>query len=419
MSSLSDFQPESFIPVSRFALLERLQEQSEITEAEQYAQFHHSLALWRHQYYRTSLHRLKELYLPFSPDRDTLRILSYDRETLQGMRHELIQELTCLLTRANYSPLTKADLRDIFSAQSAYGLQLNVELDEFENILLFSRGAGIETSQKRTANSLFLRKETVEIPVFQRLFLLLKLKPESIRIQEIMQQQSVTEEKARKLLRKYRDMLPERISSEHIYLKIFKQIPQIDLEMLFPNTQVKLRPFDKLKLGITAGGGTAGSIIGTVTKLAAAANPTAIAGVMLGLVAVIFRQVSKFFTQRTKYMMVLAQKLYFHNLANNRGVLTLMTDRAEEEDIKECFLLYHFLLQAQQPQSRQALKKTIENFVEQQFGVSICFNVDSPVAALKAGGILIEEPGSGLRVLPLKEAGYKVKDLWRVQAQEA
>ena len=55
-------------------------------------------------------------------------------------------------------------------------------------------------------------------------------------------------------------------------------------------------------------------------------------------------QVTKVFHQRNEYMMTLAQNLYFHNLANNRGVLTLLVDRAEEEDIKEELLLYNYLV---------------------------------------------------------------------------
>ena len=77
----------------------------------------------------------------------------------------------------------------------------------------------LRKSKKRTLKSFFLRKETVEIPVFQRLFLLLKLKPEAVRIKEIMGEESVGKKKAQKLLRKYRSMLPEKISNQSIYLK--------------------------------------------------------------------------------------------------------------------------------------------------------------------------------------------------------
>lgn len=112
--------------------------------------------------------------------------------------------------------------------------------------------------------------------------------------------------------------------------------------MLFPNTRISFRPFDKLKLCVTAGGGTAAGVAGTATKILAATNPFALAIALAGLSAVIFRQVMGFFNTRNRYMMMLAQNLYFCSLANNRGALTLIVDSAEEEDVKEDMLPYAF-----------------------------------------------------------------------------
>ena len=42
-------------------------------------------------------------------------------------------------------------------------------------------------------------------------------------------------------------------------------------------------------------------------------------------------------------MVVMAQNLYFHAMADNRGVMTLLADRAAEEDVKEEMLLYSVL----------------------------------------------------------------------------
>ena len=107
---------------------------------------------------------------------------------------------------------------------------------------------------------------------------------------------------------KARAHFPTGVSSDYIYVKIFKRIPQVDIEMLFPNTQVAFMPFDKLKLMVTAGGGTVAGVAGTgtATKLLAATNPFTLAFGVFGLSAVIFRQAMKFFHTRNHYMMVLA-----------------------------------------------------------------------------------------------------------------
>ena len=73
---------------------------------------------------------------------------------------------------------------------------------------------------------------------------------------EIMTAKGVPQARAARVLRKARAHMPPGVSSDFIYVKMFKRIPQIDLEMLFPNTKVAFRPFDKLKLMVTAGGGT-------------------------------------------------------------------------------------------------------------------------------------------------------------------
>ena len=61
---------------------------------------------------------------------------------------------------------------------------------------------------------------------------------------------------------------------------------------------------------------------------------------MVGLCGIAFRQATSFMNQRNRYMMTMAQNLYFHALADNRGVTTLLASRAAEEDIKEEMLLY-------------------------------------------------------------------------------
>lgn len=404
---------ETFIPISRFALKDCLTHPNFNQLGEEYPAYLNAFSTWQHQRYHKKLQYIKELYLPFSPDRDTLSILKYSTQEHKLMQQDLTQTLSALLEQANYCKITQDDLETIFAKASHYGLQLKVDLSEFDEVLLFSRGTTTKHETIRTLKSFFLRKENIDIPIFQRLFLLLKLKPRAERIKEIMDEQAINKEKADKLLTKYRKMLPEQMSSDLIYLKVFKQIPHIDLEMLFPNAEIKLKPLDKLKLTLTAGGGTVGSIIATLTKLAAATNPLAIAGLLLGLIGVIFRQITKFFTQRTKYMMILAQNLYFHNLANNRGALTLMTDRAEEEEIKECFLLYHFLAHQQTPQPRESLKHDIEKFIQQQFNVTIKFDIESPIKILINDGILKELSDNKLSVLPPKEALAKIDILWK------
>lgn len=407
---------ERFIPLTRFALLDRLARASEqsVVQSPAWPGFVRRLAAWRHMEHRDRLMRLKERYLPFSPDRDTVRVLTFSDSELDRIRTEFVTEVTALLERANYERITEEDLQELLNARSPYGLKLDVDLSEYEEILIFSRGSAIETREERDIKKLYLSKKKFEVPVFLRLFMLAKLKTEKARLAEIMQTEGLDADKAEKRLRQLRKHLPKEASFEHIYLKLFKRIPQIDLEMLFPNTKVSFKPLDKIRLGLTAGGGTAAGVFGAATKVMAAANPVTLAIALAGLVGVIFRQVMAFFNTRNQYMMVLAQNLFFHNLANNRGVLTLLVDRAEEEDIKEDLLLYAFFGDgARRLNALGPVKRAIEDFVERETGKRLDYDLFDTIERLRADGLLIEGGNGSIVLMSPEDACRHLEHRWQ------
>ena len=185
--------------------------------------------------------------------------------------------------------------------------------------------------------------------------------------------------------------------------------------MMFPNTRVEFKLLDKLKLGLTAGGGTVAGLVGIIPKLFAAAtllNPFTLVTTLAGFIGLLVRQVTKFFNQRNEYMMTLAQNLYFHNLANNRGVLTLLVDRAEEEDIKEEILLYCFLCRHQnQSTTLSAAKTEIEAYLKSTFNIEIDFDLEDAFSRLIRDG-LVTTDGEGYKILPPEQAIKHLQNLW-------
>jgi hypothetical protein len=267
--------------------------------------------------------------------------------------------------------------------------------------------------EERNPWRLYLRKDRLDVPIFERLFLLLKLKPVEIRIAEIMASTQADRARAAREVQKARAHFPPGVSSDYIYVKIFKRIPQVDIEMLFPNTQVAFMPFDKLKLMVTAGGGTVAGVAGTATKLLAATNPFTLAFGVFGLSAVIFRQAMKFFHTRNHYMMVLAQNLYFCSLANNRGALTLIADGAEEEDVKEDMLLYAFL--AHHPSGHDALpqlKTLVTRFLAERCGVSVNFDAGDALKRLRADGLVSADANGRFSAIAPENARAHLDRLW-------
>lgn len=392
---MPDFEGD-FLPLSRFALLQRLG-----AENVERLRLQRLLALWLHHRFRQRFNEVMRCYLPFSPDRDTETVLQFTTAECNQLQEQLLLQVRQFLAQANYREISAEDLDRIFSAASPHGLELKVDLSEFDEILLFSRGDITSTNTLRDWKTLFLKKRDVPVALYQRLFILLKLKPEQIRIDEICATEKISRKKAEEKLKRYRANLPNEIGAEHIVVKLFKNIPQVDLEMLFPNTEIKLKQFDKLKLGVTAGGGTVGSVTATATKLAAAANPLTAAAALAGLAGVIFRQVQKFLGQRTRYMMLLAQRLYFHNLANNRAALTLLADRAEEEIYKNALLAWHILDTGGTFDSADALRQAVEKMLSSEFGVHIRFDIEAALATLDQAGLITRAP---LKAIPMEEA---------------
>jgi hypothetical protein len=230
---------------------------------------------------------------------------------------------------------------------------------------------------------------------------------------EIAAATGIDQARAVRMSRKRREHLPTGVSSGKIYVKVFKRIPQVDLEMLFPNTRISFRPFDKLKLCVTAGGGTAAGVAGTATKILAATNPLTLAVALVGLSAVIFRQVMGFFNTRNRYMMMLAQNLYFCSLANNHGALTLIADSAEEEDLKEDMLLYAFL--ARSPSHRDALpalRVEISDFLRERCGADVYYDAEDALRRLKVDGLVSVASDGTITAIAPEEARAHLDRLW-------
>jgi Protein of unknown function (DUF3754) len=406
---------ERFIPVTRFALLDRLTSPTLWPEgqAQEARRFFRYLDHWRRQQYNAALHKLEETYEPFSPDSDLLMTRKFSADERAEMKRRILQGMERILEQANYVRIDPNDVELILTRESAYGLDLHVDLDAFEEVLLFYRGASSKRDQRRRWHKFYL-KEEFDIPILQRLFLLFKLKPFDVRVREVMQAEKLSRKEAEKVVKRRLSTVPDEVDENNIYMKLFKNIPKSDLEMVFPNTKVRFRLFDKLWLGATAGGGLGFGAIGAAGKLALlATNPLAAAGAIIGLGGVAFRQASNFMNQKQRYMVVMAQNLYFHAMADNKGVMLKLSARAAEEDVKEEMLLYSVL--AKERARRQDLPDidaAIEQYLVSSFGVSVDFDIPDALQRLIADGIVTEEPDGTLTTMSPRDAALHIDRKW-------
>ena len=406
---------EKFLPITRSAVLDRVTaaDQWPAGECPKARRFLRYLDYWRRHSYAMQLIDLELAYEPFSPDSDLMQTRAFsaqERGTLQG---RLVEKMCSLLKQANFTRIDPADFHVILTKDSHYGLDLQVDVKAFEEIAIFYRGAVNNINRRRDLKKAYIGWKDVKVPVFQRLFILFKLKPFDKRVQEVMQDEKVDRKEGEKIVKRLRSMLPVALNEDCVYMKLFKNMPRSDVEMIFPNTKVRFRLFDKIKFGVTAGSGLGMGAVGTVSKIAVASNPYTLVMALIGLGGVAARQASNFVNQRNRYMVVMARNLYFHSMADNRGVMTLLADRAAEEDIKEEMLLYGMLAKRQTRVSElKAVDKEIEDYLAKTFSVDVDFDLDDALGRLKEDGIVTENADGTLSVLPPGEAAAQIDKLW-------
>lgn len=421
VSGFDQLNPESkrgrerFIPVTRFALLDRLTMANAwpAGQAPEARRFFRYLDHWRRQQYNAELHELEETYEPFSPDSDLLMTRAFTPNERAIMQKRVVAGMSRILEQANYTRIDPHDVELILTRESAYDLDLFVDLDAFEEVLIFYRGASTKRDKRRRWHKFYL-KEEFDVPIFQRLFLLFKLKPFDVRVREIMAAQKLSRREAEKVVKRARASMPPQVKEEFIYMKLFKNIPRTDIEMVFPNTQVRFRFYDKLRLGATAGGGLSLGAFGAAGKIALlATNPFAAVGALFGLGGIAFRQAVNFMNQKQRYLVVMAQNLYFHSMADNRGVMLKLAARAAEEDIKEEMLLYSVLSKENaRKQDLPDIDTAIEQYLGTAFGVSVDFDIPDALRRLTEDGIVTERPDGTLVTLAPKAAALHIDAKW-------
>jgi len=213
-------------------------------------------------------------------------------------------------------------------------------------------------------------------------------------------------------------------------LKMFRNVPKADIEMLFPNTNVRMRTSDKLLIGIPAvsGGIAAIAKLGPPLLLLGSLfgywlgrqeqppelNEPALIAFFVGLAAFIgylWKQFSRFKNRKLKFMQELTQNLYFRNLDNNAGVFHRLANDAEDEECKEAMLAYYFLLTSDRPLSEAELDRGIEHWIAANYHCDIDFEVDDALRKLVRLNLVRQENGK-LSVISVEAAIAELDRQW-------
>ncbi len=338
-----------------------------------------------HFEFHQTLESLKDSYAPFDPDSDTRR---YENAAVTSGA-KFIDLLRDLLEKANYECITKEDIDQAMKEYSLFKIRLHVDFNEFDELMLFSRGESIK--YETIPRFLGLFPKTIKFINYDRMVMYIRFREER---------------------RKSKVQYPS-LKYGFTLLKLFQNVPKSDLEMLFPNTNIRMRTIDKLMIGIPAA--VSGFIVLT-TKVGVSLvllaslirfwlgfsnqsveiNKTVILVLFAGLAAFggyIWKQISTFKNRKLMFMQALTQNLYFKNLDNNSGVFHRIIDDAEEEECKEAILAYYFLLTSEAPLQKKEIDLKVENWLETKWNCSVDFEIDDALNKLARLNLVNEVNG--------------------------
>lgn len=390
-----------------------------------------------HFEFHQRLERIKELYTPFDPDTATVYPISGSSESAYGLatsgfhshrssvpplapgtarptsqigdsghggpsepssrqsppQEKLLKELRALLERGNFIRLDRSVLEQAMERPGRWGLNFEVNFDLFETLELYARGNSVEKEKRPARWFGLIPEKEVEVAVYERLLLVVRFCSDAD--------------------------VPPFVDKDCVYIKLFKDVPKDDLEMLIPGTQVRIRPLDSPKIGLPL-------LLGVLTCLwklvmgAAVTVASGIAGMLawLGLIgAPVSYGVRSYFgyvSTRQKYQLTVTECLFFQNLDNNLGAVAHLIDEAEEQEFRETLLSWFFLWRfaGEQGWTADQLDDRIEEYLKREAHLKVDFEIEDALDKLERYGLAEHDCQGAWRAVPLLTACARLDACW-------
>ncbi len=217
--------------------------------------------------------------------------------------------------------------------------------------------------------------------------------------------------------------LGDNIDTKAVFLKLFKDIPKLDLEMVLPGTRMQMPKAQKGKLGASLLGTIGYGIykvwfdIITAAKMAVGGALTFAGQAALGPLVLLggygYKQYAGYQITKQTYSKMLTESLYYQNLDNNAGVLTQLLDEAEEQECREAILAYFCLLEHAPPQGWTApmLDDYVEMYLEGNANLKVDFEIGDALDKVERLGV-VEKHGEFYKAVPLATALERLDYRW-------
>lgn len=337
--------------------------------------------------YRSLFKLLKDAYAPFDPDSETYRLRDLGIDGFRGRLDRLFTSFTVLLERGGFHRMTREEIEITMQGASYWGIEMDVCWDVFERVEIFHRGHGMTWRTRYPWWKLF-RLQEVELPTFRRVVVILK-------------------QQAHPRLGPHPD-------TNSVFLKVFKDIPSMDVEMLLPGTRLRMPRFERGKLG--------GTILSSIAyvgwKIVTSVSiPALLQGSLLALATPLllilgygYKTIYQYRVSKRSYLLQLTQSLYYQSLDSNAGVMHRLFDEAAEQDIRQTLLTYYFLWRFAGPGgwTIDELDREVEQDLLRRVRRTIEVDSDDAVQRLERFGV-IRRSGDRFIALPIAAATAELK----------
>jgi Protein of unknown function (DUF3754) len=338
-----------------------------------------------HHYGSSQARVVADLYAPFDPDAETKPQALVRGPDPLGRLYERLEEA---FERANFNKAAREMLLTRGDRDVLLKLKLDPDLESLEQVAVYYRGQGSKAATIRPASNLF-RIEEREVSTYRRVAIVVRT-----------------------------------VDQPYVLLKMFKDVPRHDLELLLPTVRVKMKLFDKLKL---SGSGGAAALSAwkllrqlytytpTLAKFLTVPFKMVVLPVML-VVGGIYggKTLLDYSKIKASYVTAMAEHLYQITIASNLSVVSRLSAMAGEEDTKEVLVAYAILRSVPRPGlTPEELQARAEAFLWDRYRARIRFDVEDALSKLDDLAITWHAPGGERRSsLPIDAALRNLDRSW-------
>lgn len=330
-------------------------------------------------------------YAEIDPDRDTYPVAHpEDSAHVMADANRIAEVSRQVLIDAGFSEVERAELQKAVGVASEWGVPLHVDFNVFDLLLVYARGDVIGTRPKRRWRKWF-QVVDVEVPIYQRVVVLFKLR-----------EGSRTE---------------DQLEPEMLHLRMFKNVPKKDIDMLLPGTRIRITWFDRTRSIIPSLGGIGLQLYKLIKLVLFVAVITySIAAMLIGLtfaiIGYIVRSVMTYLQTRNRYMLNLTRSLYYQKLDTNAGVAYRLLHEAEAQRHREVLLAYYALVTADGPISLRRLRRRVQRMIRETAGTEVDYRAEDAIKTLESWDLISREMDGAIHVCLPDEAMRRMDACW-------